>query len=200
MVLSSFTSSGAGTAQDGYLAGSFLVAMPGMLDPRFDRTVIYLCAHDANGAMGFVVNRLSGNLDLRALLSQIQQPTTGLLLNNPRVYHGGPVEPGRGFILHSLDYRQENTFCIGDDVGVTATIDLLDKISQGVGPKQALITLGYTGWAAGQLDTELLHNGWLNAPGDAELLFSSDNDLKWERAVSKIGIRLDHFSGAAGHA
>lgn len=184
----------------GYLTGQFLVAMPQMGDARFERTVIYLCAHTAEGAMGIVVNRALEDVHLPDLLKQLNIPDTGSA-NAIRVHFGGPVETGQGFILHSADYMQDSTLLVGGGVGLTATLDILKDIARGSGPTQSLLALGYAGWGAGQLEGEIQANGWLTAPADKALLFDHDLETKWERALAKIGVDIRLLStGAAGHA
>ncbi|PWC32338.1 YqgE/AlgH family protein [Azospirillum sp. TSO35-2] len=181
------------------LTGQLLIAMPGMEDPRFQRTVIYVCAHNEDGAMGLVVNRLFGSITFEDLLEQldmnIPQPA-----NNLPVHYGGPVESGRGFVLHSTDYVRDGTLVVNDDVALTATIDILRAISEDRGPRRNLLLLGYAGWGPGQLDAEFQANGWLNVPCDEQLLFDTDLDAKWERAIGKLGVSVSMLSGEAGHA
>jgi putative transcriptional regulator len=183
----------------GYLAGQMLIAMPQMQDARFSRSVVYLCAHTAEGAMGLVINRLFESLSFPDLLEQLNiEPTP--LCNPIRIHFGGPVEAGRGFVLHSTDYVQDTTLMVDDRVALTATIDVLRAIAEGRGPKQSLLALGYAGWAAGQLDGEIRENAWLNAPADDDILFGLEIERKWERALAKIGVDLNMLSGNAGHA
>ncbi|MGQ9371885.1 YqgE/AlgH family protein [Azospirillum sp. ST 5-10] len=182
-----------------YLTGQLLIAMPTMSDPRFQRTVIYVCAHNADGAMGLVVNKLFGSITFTDLLDQlgIEHATSGV---NMPVHYGGPVESGRGFVLHTTDYVREGTLLVDDDVALTATIDILRAISEDRGPKQSILLLGYAGWGAGQLDAEMQANGWLNVPCDEKLLFDQDLDTKWERSIAKLGVSVSMLSGEAGHA
>jgi len=188
------------TVASGYLTGQLLIAMPQMGDSRFERTVIYLCAHTAEGAMGLVVNRALEDVRLPDLLRQLNIPATGSS-NAIRVHFGGPVETGQGFILHSADYVQDSTLLVGGSVGLTATLDILKDIARGAGPSRSFLALGYAGWGAGQLESEIQANGWLTAPADEALLFDHDLDTKWERALAKIGVDLTLLStGAAGHA
>lgn len=184
---------------DGYLAGQMLIAMPQMQDPRFARTVVYLCAHSEEGAMGLVVNRLFNSLSFPDLLGQLNIASTPLC-DQIRVHFGGPVEAGRGFVLHSTDYVQETSLLVDDQVALTATVDVLKAIAEGRGPKQSLLALGYAGWSAGQLDDEIRDNAWLNVSADPDLLFGLDIDRKWERAIGKIGIDFGMLSANAGHA
>lgn len=182
-----------------YLAGQLLVAMPGMTDPRFEKTVIYMCAHNADGAMGLVVNRPIESMTFPEMLEQLGIPG-GNDSNAIRVLFGGPVEQARGFVLHSPDYLQEASMVVDEKVALTATIDILRAIASGAGPRNRLLALGYAGWGPGQLDTEILHNGWLNVGADDELVFGEDLDAKWERAMAKIGVDPRMLSDNAGHA
>lgn len=189
-----------GTASDdGYLAGQLLIAMPTMQDLRFARTVIYVCAHNAEGAMGLVINRLAGAVTFPDLLEQlgIEEQLAGEQI---RVHFGGPVESGRGFVLHSGEYRQDSTLAVADRVALTATIDILRDIARGSGPRHSLLALGYAGWSPGQLDQEMQANGWLHVPADDALVFDEHLDTKWERALEKLGIDISLLSGDAGHA
>ena len=182
------------------LTGQLLVAMPQMMDPRFARSVVYVCAHsEEDGAMGLVVNKLLASLTMDELMTHLKlEPGR---LNQPRPVHfGGPVEPGRGFVLHTPDYQEEATLAIGDEFAVTATLDILRAIGRGEGPRRNLLALGYAGWAPGQLDAEMNANGWLCVPPDAELVFDSDIDAKWQRALAKLGVDLTMLSTDAGHA
>ena len=182
-----------------YLSGQLLVAMPGMEDPRFVKTVIYMCAHNEDGAMGLVINRAIESLTFPDLLEQL-----GIETVDPdariNIQFGGPVESGRGFVLHSSDYSQDVTMVVDNDVALTATIDILKAIAVGDGPRQRLLALGYSGWGPGQLDAEIKRNGWLHVDADKELVFGLDLDGKWERAIRKIGIDPRMLSGEAGHA
>jgi putative transcriptional regulator len=181
------------------LTGQLLVAMPQMADPRFTRTVIYLCAHSADGAMGLVVNRLIDSLTFPSLLEQLGLEAEDPMADMP-VHFGGPVESSRGFVLHSADYLQESTLVIDDEIALTATIDVLRAIASGAGPRRRVLALGYAGWAPGQLDAEIQANGWMLVPADSDLVFGIDNGAKWQRALAKIGIDLSLLSSEAGHA
>ena len=188
-----------GDGDDGYLTGQFLIAMPTMGDPRFERTVIYMCAHSADGAMGLVVNRVASEIDFPELLNQLEIETDGIKKPIP-VLTGGPVETGRGFVLHSMDYSQDSTLKVTDEVGLTATVDILRAIAEGEGPAKSLLTLGYAGWSSGQLDNEIQANGWLNVSSDTSILFDEDLNSKWDRAVRKVGIDPSFLAAEAGHA
>ena len=181
------------------LSGQLLVAMPHMEDPRFARTVVYICAHSDDGAMGLVVNRLIDNMQFDTLLDHIGLEGGAPQQNFP-IHFGGPVESSRGFVLHSADFIQESTLLIDDDIALTATTEMLRAIADGEGPERCVLALGYAGWGAGQLDEEIQDNGWLLVPADNELLFGGDNDGKWEGAIAKLGIDLSLLSSEAGHA
>ncbi len=183
----------------GYLSGHLLIAMPQMGDPRFARTVVYMCAHNADGAMGLVVNKLLGSLTFGELMKQMGIET-GDADDHIQIHFGGPVESSRGFVLHTPDYHSEATLQVDDLFALTSTVDVLRSIAGGQGPKQAILALGYAGWAPGQLDQEIQNNGWLHAPADHSLVFGHDQENKWEQAVGKVGIDLRLLSTEAGHA
>src|SRR5580658_852120 len=190
-----------------YLDGRLLIAMPVMGDPRFERSVIYLCAHSAEGAMGIIVNRPAGSIDFPGLLVQLDIIKKNDQIKLPenaeslKVLKGGPVETGRGFVLHSSDfYIKDATLRIDDEICLTATVDILKAIAKGAGPKHAILALGYAGWAAGQLETEIQDNGWLHCDADPDLIFGGDVEEKYGRALRKIGIDPGMLSNEAGHA
>ncbi len=183
----------------GYLTGQLLIAMPSMSDPRFARSVVYVCAHNADGAMGLVINRLVGSVTFPDLLEQLGIEA-GPMSEEIRVHFGGPVESGRGFVLHSGEYRHDSTLRVAEGVALTATVDILQDIARGQGPRRSLLALGYAGWGPGQLDTEIQANGWLHVAADEHLVFDGDLDSKWERAIAKLGVDLSLLSGEAGHA
>jgi putative transcriptional regulator len=186
-------------ANDNHLAGMLLVAMPGMPDPRFDRSVIFLCAHSSEGAMGIVVNQLASNVAFDSIIEQLGiEPTAAAA--GLKVHVGGPVESSRGFVLHSADYVHENTLMIDKGFALTATVDVLRAIAGGAGPKQKVFALGYAGWAPGQLDAEIQRNGWLIAPPDQQIVFELDDADKWAGALKKIGVDPSLLSSTAGHA
>jgi len=191
----------------GYLDGQVLVAMPSIRDERFARTVIYLCAHSDEGAMGIVVNQPAQNIKFRDLLVQLEVlPTENMIEVLPRaesirVLKGGPVETGRGFVLHTADFFIENsTLPIDDGICLTATLDILKAIAKGQGPTSAVLALGYAGWAPGQLENEIQANGWLNCDADPDLIFGRDAESKYALALQKIGIDPAKLSTEAGHA
>ncbi len=183
----------------GYLTGQLLIAMPNMRDPRFTRTVIYVCAHNADGAMGLVVNRLVGSVTFPDLLKQLGIDTDATS-EEIRVHFGGPVESGRGFVLHSGEYHHDSTLQVAEQMALTATIDILQDMAKGCGPRRSLLALGYAGWGAGQLDAEIQSNGWLIVAADEQLVFDEDLDNKWERAIAKLGVDPALLSSEAGHA
>ena len=190
-----------------YLDGKFLVAMPSMPDERFQRTVIYMCAHTDEGAMGIVVNQTVKKIGFPQLLVQLDvidaedairlPPQTAAL----PVLRGGPVETGRGFVLHSDEYRiADATLAIREGVALTATVDILRAIARGEGPRRAVLALGYASWAPGQLENEIQHNGWLTGPGDPAIVFDADQETKYDRALRAIGVDPAFLSNEAGHA
>jgi putative transcriptional regulator len=182
------------------LAGQLLVAMPQMSDPRFARSVIYLCTHSGDaGAMGLVINKVLGALSLAELFEQLQIQSGAFAKKRP-VHFGGPCEPGRGFVLHTADYREEATVPVADNIAITATLDIMRAIGKGKGPRHSLFALGYAGWAPGQLDAEIQANGWLSVAADEAIVFDPDHDGKWQRALAKLGIDLSMLSSAAGRA
>ncbi len=184
-----------------------LIAMPTMRDERFSRTVIYLCAHSSDGAMGIVVNQSATNLAFSDLLVQLDIIPEAQKIMLPervdaiRVLRGGPVETGRGFVLHSSDFYIENsTLPIDEGICLTATLDILKALATGDGPANAILALGYAGWGAGQLENEIQSNGWLHCPADPDLIFGPDVETKYERAMRKIGIDPAMLSSESGHA
>ena len=181
------------------LQGKLLVAMPGMGDPRFARAVVFMCAHSSREAMGLIVNKPANGISLSSLLKQldIKAETEA----DPRVHVGGPVEHSRGFVLHSADYSSGgSTLRIPGGFALTATMDVLEDLARGTGPSQALLALGYAGWGAGQLEREVLLNGWLTCEASHELVFGPDDDSKWERALRSIGVDPVTLSATAGRA
>eukprot|EP01026_Neomeris_dumetosa_P062773 TRINITY_DN59493_c0_g1_i1.p1 TRINITY_DN59493_c0_g1~~TRINITY_DN59493_c0_g1_i1.p1 ORF type:complete len:192 (-),score=18.56 TRINITY_DN59493_c0_g1_i1:188-763(-) len=183
----------------GYLTGQLLIAMPTMMDPRFERTVIYMCLHNAEGAMGLVVNKLAGSLTLAELMEQLdlEEP---MEIPGPPVHFGGPVETSRGFVLHSDDYMDDGSMQVSEGIALTATIDILKRIATGDGPDHAILCLGYAGWGPGQLDNEIQANGWLQVQADSAIVFDRELETKWQRAVEKLGIDPSLLSVEAGHA
>jgi len=194
-------------SKEGYLEGQLLLAMPGMTDPRFERCVIYICTHNEEGAMGLIINRPCANIDFPSLLEQLDvEFDSDDLISSERglediiMHEGGPVEVGRGFILHSADYVQESTLIISETIALTATIDILSAIACDEGPKDFLVALGYAGWSSKQLDEELQGNSWLSIEADDELVFRTDLFLKWPRAMAKLGVDITKLSANVGNA
>lgn len=183
----------------GYLTGQLLIAMPQMLDPRFERSVIFLCVHNEDGAMGLVINRLSHELAFPELLEQVGVEPKSDMISIP-VHLGGPVETGMGFVLHTSDYEQPNTIKVTDSLSLTHTVEILRDIAEGRGPRQVMLALGYAGWGAGQLDGEFQENAWLNVPADESIIFDDGQQDKWQRSIAKLGIDISLLSGEAGHA
>lgn len=187
------------------LEGHFLIAMPGMEDERFARSVIYVCAHSPSGAMGFIINKgqplsfasLLTQLDIVADPEEIRLPDKGAEVS---VCLGGPVERGRGFVLHSDDYDSESTVPVERGVSLTPTLDILKAISKGIGPASALMVLGYAGWGAGQLEDEIAANGWLTCPAEAGIIFDRELEGKYARALGILGIDPAFLTSEAGHA
>jgi putative transcriptional regulator len=162
------------------IAGQFLVAAPSMSDPRFDRTVILMVAHDQNGAFGIVVNRPIGERPIATLLERLGETDTSGVTGNVRVFSGGPVQPGVGFVIHSTDYHRPQTLDIAGRVAVTSSREIMRDIGSGSGPKQSLIAFGYAGWRSGQLEDEIKSRVWVTAPVEPRLIFSEDRDKLWE--------------------
>lgn len=189
------------------LEGQMLIAMPGIGDPRFERTVIFMCAHSPDGAMGLVVNKPADDLTFVDLLDRLNVLPEDDQIRLPDdvadilVQFGGPVETGRGFVLHTTDYFiADSTLPIDDRIGLTATLDILRAIAEGEGPRRAMLALGYAGWGPGQLESELLQNGWLHCEADETLLFGSDLEGRYDHALRKIGIDISKLSSLSGRA
>jgi putative transcriptional regulator len=191
----------------GFLDGQMLIAMPSMRDERFARTLIYMCAHSSEGAMGIVVNQPAADISFPDLLVKLDVIPANERIQLPRragtikVLKGGPVETQRGFVLHTADFFIENsTLPIDEGICLTATLDILKAIARDEGPASAVLALGYAGWAPGQLEKEIQHNGWLHCTADSELVFGTDTGVKYEKAMGKLGIDLGMLSSEAGHA
>ena len=193
--------------EDLYLNAQMLVAMPTIGDTRFERSVVFICAHSKDGAMGIVVNKSTSEITFPELLERLNiipeedRITVNVGAQDVQVHVGGPVETARGFVLHSADYFSDDaTLPIDENTGLTATVEVLRAIAKGDGPKQALLALGYAGWGPGQLEQEIQSNGWLNCDADEQLLFGSDLGGKYEAALAKIGITPGQLTSHAGHA
>jgi putative transcriptional regulator len=190
----------------GFLDGQMLIAMPSMRDERFARTLIYMCAHSSEGAMGIVVNQPAPDINFPDLLVKLDViPAAERIQLTHRagtikVLKGGPVETQRGFVLHSADFFENSTLPIDEGICLTATLDILKAIARDEGPASAVLALGYAGWAPGQLETEIQHNGWLHCTADPDLVFGTDTGGKYEKAMGKLGVDLGMLSSEAGHA
>jgi putative transcriptional regulator len=185
--------------KEGYLGGQVLIAMPSLQDPRFARAVICLCAHSPDGAMGIVLNKPLEGLSFDELLKQLKlQPVPPQ--RRIRLCQGGPVEGGRGFVLHTRDWSNDQSLQVSDDLALTASVDILSAIASGGGPREGILALGYAGWGPGQLEDEIQANAWLSVTPDEALLFGEDGDGKWLQAMAKLKVDPALLSGAAGHA
>jgi putative transcriptional regulator len=185
---------------EGFLYGKLLIAMPGMPDARFEKSVIFMCAHSANGALGLIINKPIESLPFRELMIQMHIPVTNATSMAP-VLFGGPVDTDRGYILHSNERgNRPATAAITSEIALTPTVDMLRAISDGRGPDKWLLTLGYAGWGPGQIEDEIVHNGWIHCDADAALVFDAEMDSKWQRAFGKLGAGLSGLSSEAGRA
>ncbi|MDE2088806.1 MAG: YqgE/AlgH family protein [Gammaproteobacteria bacterium] len=182
-----------------YLTNHFLIAMPGLADPNFYHTVTYICEHNANGALGIVINRQM-NIRLGELLSHMNLEAGSNEIANQPVYLGGPVQPEHGFVLHHPVGEWDATLKVSDTLGVTTSRDILSAIAHGTGPQKTLVALGYAGWGAGQLEHEMAANAWLSGPADEHVLFETPDERRWEAAASLLGVDLNRLSDEAGHA
>ncbi|WP_105373232.1 YqgE/AlgH family protein [Neorhizobium huautlense] len=192
-------------SERGFLDGQFLIAMPGMKDGNFARAVVYVCAHSPAGAMGFIINRPQpiSFTDVLLHLKLLDQTEAIMLPSDTRdfpILSGGPVETGRGFVLHTDDFVSESSIPVSDEISLTATLDIIRAICNGRGPARATMLLGYAGWGAGQLELEISNNGWLNCPADDDLIFDRALDGKYERALASMGVSPEMLSSEAGHA
>ena len=182
------------------LTGKVLIAMPAMGDPRFARSVVYLCSHSAQGAMGLIVNKPRPDVRFAGILEGLGlSPAEGM--RDIRVHFGGPVEPQRGFVLHSADYQgPQGTLKVSDQAAMTATLDVLEQLAAGGGPRSAVLALGYAGWGPGQLESEIARNDWLTGDPRPDILFGRADEFKWAAALKAIGVDPVTLSGAAGRA
>lgn len=180
------------------LEGKLLLAMPGMKDARFVRSVIYMCSHTKEGAMGIAINKPTENLNFSQFLKQLNIKTKPA--REIQIHSGGPVESGRGFVLHSSDYVQDSTMKISDTIHLSATVDILKLLAADTGPKNYLVALGYAGWGEGQMEKEMAQNSWLSVEADETVIFDSPIEEKWAQAMAGVGIDAARLSGDAGHA
>lgn len=182
------------------LTGKLLIAMPGMGDPRFEHSVVFLCSHNAEGAMGLIVNKPVQGVNLSDLLKQLNI-TSNMPAKDRQVHFGGPVEGTRGFVLHTPDYTSElHSMVVSDDFSMTATLDILEDMANGSGPSKALMMLGYAGWGAGQLESEIVENGWLTCDAEAGLVYDMHDSEKWGAALRSLGVDPLTLSASAGRA
>src|SRR6185436_4985521 len=185
---------------ESFLEGKLLIALPGMADDRFAQTVIYMCAHSAKGAMGIVINKPIPGLTFAEVMKQLHIETRTTTAELPILY-GGPVETGRGFVLHSGDYEaSDSTLPVSEDISLTATLDILRAIADGRGPRHVLFALGYAGWGAGQVENEFQFNGWLHCHADPAIVFGTDSNAKWSTALARLGIGPSGLVADAGRA
>ena len=183
----------------GYLRNQFLVAMPSLSDEQFGQTVTLLCEHNDEGALGLVVNRPT-DLKLADMLSHLGLDTSHFSEAGPPVFWGGPVQPERGFVEHTEAGNWDATLTISDTLHLTTSRDILDALAAGSGPSHYIVLLGYAGWDAGQLESEILHNAWLNTPVDQQILFDTPSSDRWQAATRLLGVDFTQLTSAAGHA
>lgn len=184
---------------DTYLTNQFLIAMPGLSDPNFAQTVTLVCEHNAQGALGIVINRPCP-MTLGEVFDQLGLDATRSTVNSDAVLQGGPVQTDRGFVLHSPGQPWESTLPVSDRLHLTTSRDVLDALARGEGPKSVVVALGYAGWDAGQLEAEVSQNAWLTVPMDERLLFETPIEDRWQAAGRLLGVNLLHLSSDAGHA
>lgn len=184
---------------DGYLNGYLLVAMPTIVESRFEQASIFVCGHDKKGAIGLILNKPLPAVSLPELLKQFDIAVTSHTPNAP-LYFGGPVDMARGFVLHTLDYTSSNTVTVNEIFGVTATIDILRAIASGKGPERFHICLGYSGWGAGQLEMEMQNNDWLIGNSSMDLIFNTPADEKWKKCMHSMGLHEGNLPYSGGHA
>lgn len=185
---------------DKYLSGKFLISMPGSEDDCFAQSVIYICSHSQEGAMGFVINKKLKDFSFSDLAVKLPDVHNKSFLESMFLYQGGPLEKIRGFVLHTSDYQKPGTFRIDSNISISSSLDILTDIAYGSGPKENLIALGYSGWEPNQLERELLENRWLIAPANPELMFNTPDEWKWERAIEESGLDLNRFIPHTGWA
>lgn len=195
----SLSESGHATQALSSLQGHLLIASPHIGDERFEKTVILMCHHDSDSAMGLVINRTASRLNLGDLYEKLDIGAPRFCVDDP-VHIGGPVDGNRGFVLHTQDHMLPESMSVTHDIGLTASIDILRDITEGVGPAQTIVSLGCAGWSAGQLDREMAENVWLSLPASAPLVFDHDRDTLWEQGFASLGIDPGFFAGDAGSA
>lgn len=188
-----------GMTSDGFLTGHLLIAMPAMQDPNFNQTVTFLCEHNEQGALGIVINRPL-DMDMGMIFEQLSLETGDTLLSRQPVLSGGPVQQERGFVLHDAGPSFDSTVQVSPEVAITTSQDILDALARGDGPLRAIVALGYAGWAAGQLETEMAANAWLSVPATPELLFDTAYEQRWAAAARLLGVDISRLGSEAGHA
>jgi len=186
-------------AESGYLKNQFLIAMPTLLDPNFFHSVAYICEHNQHGAMAIVINQ-PVDLTVGELIEQMEHKAPKTALAKKPVFRGGPVDVGRGFVLHQSGSQWEATLPVTENIFLTTSNDIIAAMAEGHGPEQSLVALGFAGWGAGQLEEEIRDNAWLNCPADSKLLFETEVENRWEAAAALIGIDIHRLTGEVGHA
>jgi putative transcriptional regulator len=187
-------------AGESFLEGKLLIALPGMPDPRFEKSVIFICAHSGEGAMGLIINKAVEGLSFREMMEKLEIDVTQMTPNQPILF-GGPVQTGRGFVLHSGEFEsKDSTMPVTEDISLTATLDILRAIANGHGPRKSLFALGYAGWDSGQIEDEIRANGWVHCDADDAIVFDETLDGKWSRALKKLGIDMSGLSAHTGRA
>jgi len=182
------------------LTGKMLIAMPGMTDPRFANAVIFMCAYSEDGAMGLIVNKPIQEVPIKDLMAQLSIKVSASLADTS-LYFGGPVEHGRGFVLHTPEYSSDlSSMKVNASFSMTATLDILEDIAAGTGPQASIVALGYSGWGPGQLENEIAQNGWLICEARPQLVFAASDDEKWQAALKTIGVDPLTLSATAGRA
>jgi putative transcriptional regulator len=185
---------------ESFLEGKLLIALPGMPDPRFEKSVIFICAHSGEGAMGLIINKAVEGLSFREMMEKLEIDVTQMTPNQPILF-GGPVQTGRGFVLHSGEFEsKDSTMPVTEDISLTATLDILRAIANGHGPRKSLFALGYAGWDSGQIEDEIRANGWVHCDADDAIVFDETLDGKWSRALKKLGIDMSGLSAHTGRA
>ncbi len=185
--------------ENNFLDNQFIIAMPTLADDNFSHAAIYLCQHNADGALGIVINRKS-HMKLKEIFMQMDIPIGSMMAAEMPVYFGGPVQQERGFVLHTTGGKWAITLPISDTMSLTTSRDIIEAIAKGEGPERYFVALGYSGWSRGQLEQEFLANSWLNTPFGEPILFDTPPDLRWKMAASQIGIDINKLTFGSGHA
>lgn len=185
--------------QQTYLTNQFLISMPSLKDPNFEKTVTYICVHNAEGAMGIIINKPL-DFGLGEIFKQMDISVKNPDINKQKIYHGGPVHTDQGFILHQTNKEWDSSIVVSSELCVTTSKDILEAIAEDNGPDESLVALGYAGWSGGQLEQELMDNTWLNGPADLEIIFNTSSEQCWQSAASHMGVDIDRLSSDIGHA